>query len=151
MAPSSCYCGDTLDHKSSMAWYNKILGLFVKDAALRKRFIDEFNFNARNSFENLSVDALLFATICPGKDDSSYRHDLSAPRFASGIEIQLVGGVPVPLQDVVLIGQIVLLNQSIVRRMYILHWDTLIIRDMRTGHSADWRIKDFAGFGGLLY
>lgn len=122
----------------------------MKDSAERRRFIEEFNRNAKRNFESLSVDALLFAETCSGNVDDSYRHELSAPRFASGIEIRVCGGVPIPVEDVMIIGQIILLNQPIVRKMYVLHWDTMIIRDMRTGHCVDWRIKEFVSFGGFL-
>lgn len=133
-----------------MAWYNKVLNLFVRDSLERKRFIDEFNSNAKDSFKNLSVDVLFLASTCPGKEDASYRHEFSAPRFASGFEIQVCGGKPVPPEDIVIIGQIILLDKVLVRRMYLLHWDTFIIKDIRTGRSIDWRIKDFVGFCGML-
>lgn len=134
----------------AMAWYNKVLNLFVRDSLERKRFIDEFNSNAKDSFKNLSVDVLFLASTCPGKEDASYRHEFSAPRFASGFEIQVCGGKPVPPEDIVIIGQIILLDKVLVRRMYLLHWDTFIIKDIRTGRSIDWRIKDFVGFCGML-
>ena len=38
----------------------------------------------------------------------------------------------------------------LVRRMFVLHWDTLIVRDTRTRKYVDWRIRDFMSFGGLL-
>lgn len=133
-----------------MSWYNNVLNLFVRDSLERKRFIDEFNSNAKDSFKNLSVDVLFLASTCPGKEDSSYRHEFSAPRFASGFEIKVCGGKPVPPEDIVIIGQIILLDKVLVRRMYLLHWDTFIIKDIRTGRSIDWRIKDFVGFCGML-
>lgn len=133
-----------------MGWYQKVLNFFVRDSAERRKFINDFNANAQRSFQNLSVDALFSAVICEGSEDNSYRHDLSAPRFASGIEIQVCGGKNIPLDDIMLIGRIILLDEPIVRRMYVLHWDTLIIKDTRTNRYVDWRIKDFIHFGGLI-
>ena len=132
-----------------MSWYNKVLNFFVRDSAERRKFINDFNSNAQRSFQNLSVDALFIAEICEGSENETYRHDLSAPRFASGIEIKVCGGANIPLDDIILIGRIILLDGPIVRRMYILHWDTLIIRDIRTNRSVDWRIKDFIHLGGM--
>lgn len=83
-----------------MPWYNKVLNLFVRDSLERKRFIDEFNSNAKDSFKNLSVDVLFLASTCPGEEDSSYRHEFSAPRFASGFEIQVCGGNMEMVNDV---------------------------------------------------
>lgn len=132
-----------------MAWYSKIIGFFVQDSAERQRFINEFNFSAREAFQNIAIDALFEAVICSGNQKN--RHDMSAPTIVSGIEIQVKGGTVVPLDEILLIGRFVLLNQALVRRMYILHWDTFRIKDVRNGANVEWKIVDFCNFGGLLY
>ena len=123
---------------------------WFKDSAERRRFINEFNANARGAFQSLSVDTLLEAKACSGNSDSSYRHELSAPFMFSGIAIEAKAGSEIPVDDIILIGKIILSNQVLVRRMFVLHWDTLIVRDTRTGKFVDWRIRDFMSFGGLL-
>ena len=123
---------------------------WFRDSAERRRFINEFNANARGAFQSLSVDTLLEAKACSGNSDSSYRHELSAPVIFSGIAIEAKAGTEIPLDDIILIGKIILSNQVLVRRMFVLHWDTLIVRDTRTGKFVDWRIRDFMSFGGLL-
>ena len=90
------------------------------------------------------------AKACSGNSDSSYRHELSAPVIFSGIAIEAKAGTEIPIDDIILIGKIILSNQVLVRRMFVLHWDTLIVRDTRTGKFVDWRIRDFMSFGGLL-
>ena len=131
-----------------MKLYKRILEFFVKDSSARKNFINEFNILAGKSFENLNIDALFHADICSGKE--GYQHELSAPRFASGLEIEVAAGTQVSLQDIMLIGSVILYDQILVRKMFVLHWDTLIIKDSRTGHYASWKISDFLDFGGLL-
>ena len=123
---------------------------WFRDSAERRRFINEFNANARGAFQSLSVDTLLEAKACSGNSDSSYRHELSAPVIFSGIAIEAKAGTEIPVDDIILIGKIILSNQVLVRRMFVLHWDTLIVRDTRTGKFVDWRIRDFMNFGGLL-
>lgn len=123
---------------------------WFKDSAERRRFINEFNANARGAFQSLSVDTLLEAKACSGNTDSSYRHELSAPFMFSGIAVEAKAGSEIPVDDIILIGKIILSNQVLVRRMFVLHWDTLIVRDTRTGKFVDWRIRDFMSFGGLL-
>ena len=123
---------------------------WFRDSAERRRFINEFNANARGAFQSLSVDTLMEARACSGNSDSSYRHELSAPVIFSGIAIEAKAGTEIPLDDIILIGKIILSNQVLVRRMFVLHWDTLIVRDTRTGKFVDWRIRDFMSFGGLL-
>ena len=124
---------------------------WFKDSAERRRFINEFNNNASVAFQSLSVDTLLEAKSCSGNSDSSYRHELSAPFMFSGIAIEAKAGTQIPVDDIILIGKIILSNQVLVRRMFVLHWDTLIVRDTRTEKFVDWRIRDFMSFGGLLY
>ena len=123
---------------------------WFKDSSERRKFINEFNADARGAFQTLSVDTLLEAKACSGNSDSSYRHELSAPIFFSGIAIEAKAGTQIPVEDIILIGKIILSNQVLVRRMFVLHWDTLIVRDTRTGKFVDWRIRDFMNFGGLL-
>ena len=123
---------------------------WFRDSAERRRFINEFNANAIDAFQSLSVDTLMEAKACSGNSDSSYRHELSAPVIFSGIAIEAKAGTEIPIDDIILIGKIILSNQVLVRRMFVLHWDTLIVRDIRTDKFVDWRIRDFMSFGGLL-
>ena len=131
-----------------MKWYHKVVDFFSKDAAERRRFVNEFNASALNNFTTLSVDALFQAEVCEGNVD--YRHEYSAPRPVSGFLVKVISGVDVPYEDVLLIGGIILNNKAIVRKMFVLHWDTLYIRDERNGNFGQWRIRDFVDFGGIL-
>ena len=124
---------------------------WFRDSPARRKFINDFNDKAREEFQMLSVDTLMEARACSGNSDSSYRHELSAPVIFSGIAIEAKAGTQIPVDDIILIGKIILSNQVLVRKMFMLHWDTLIVRDTRTGKFVDWRIRDFMSFGGLLY
>lgn len=131
----------------------KLLDKFItwfRDSIERKRFIQSFNSNAKEAFLALSVDTLLEAKTCVGNKDYSYRHELSAPTIVSGLAIEAKAGTQIPVDDIILIGKIILSDIVLVRRMFILHWDTLIVKDVRTGKSVSWRIRDFMNFGGLL-
>lgn len=133
-----------------MGLINRFIKWF-RDSAERRRFINEFNANAKMAFQSLSVDTLLEAKACSGNSDNTYRHELSAPTVFSGLAIEATAGTQIPVDDIILIGKIILSDVVLVRRMFVLHWDTLIVRDLRTGYSVDWRIRDFMNFGGLLY
>lgn len=97
---------------------------------------------------NLSVDSLLEASSGSGRIE--YRHELSAPSFASGLIIDVKAGKSIPVDDIITIGTFILATTEIVRKIYVLHWDTLIIRDSFTGKSVEWAIKEFINMGGLL-
>lgn len=132
-----------------MGLIDKFLKWF-RDSVERRRFINEFNGNAKSAFLSLSVDTLLEAKTSAGNPDNSFRHELSAPTILSGLTIEAKAGSQIPVEDIILIGKIILSDIVLVRRMFILHWDTLTVKDIRTGKSASWRIRDFMNFGGLL-
>lgn len=134
-----------------MSLIKRVIGFFVKDSAERKRFTDEFNFKAREGFQSMFVDTLLEATTCGGAPGQEYRHELSAPLFASGFKVQAKAGAEIPVEDIISIGKIILSDQVLVRKMFVLHWDTLYVSDERTGKSLCWKIRDFIHFGGLIY
>lgn len=123
---------------------------WFRDSSARRKFIEVFNNNAKQNFHNLSVDCLLQARTCPGNTDSRFRHELSAPLIASGFIIEVIAGEEVPYDDIILIGQTVLYSESVVRWLWALHWDTLIIKDIRSNRYGEWAIKDFVHLGGLL-
>ena len=133
-----------------MGLIDRVVGFFVKDSAERRRFVNEFNLNAKFFFQSLSVDTLLEAKMSSGNSDHSYRHELSAPTIVSGLTIEATAGAQISVDDIILIGRIILSDQVLVRKMFVLHWDTLIVKDSRTGKFVDWRIRDFISFGGLL-
>lgn len=117
---------------------------------MRRKFVENFNNNAKINFHNLSVNALLKARSGSGSSDSRFRHELSAPVIASGFIIEVIAGEDIPQEDILLIGRTVLYSESVVRWLWALHWDTLVIRDLRSGRSGEWAIKDFVHLGGLL-
>ena len=117
-----------------MKW-RQIINWF-RDSSLRKKFLDNFNDNAKINFHNLSVNALLKAKTGYGSSDSRYRHELSAPVIASGFIIEVIAGDDVPQEDIFLIGKTVLYSESVVRWLWALHWDTLIIKDIRSGQGS---------------
>lgn len=123
---------------------------WFRDHSLRNQFIKKFNDNAQSNFNNLSVNALLRAKSCPGAPNPEYRHELSAPVVVSGFLLEVIAGDDIPQDDIILIGQTILYNENIVRWLWALHWDTLIITDLRSGRSCRWAIKEFIHLGGLL-
>lgn len=130
-----------------MGLLGKIVNFFVPDAAARRQFINEFNANALAGFNSSFIDTYWVTSTCEG--NPSFRHNLSAPSVVSGLLVSAKGGRELTVEEVLLLGKIILANQSLVRRMYVLHWDTLIIYG-GTGKSVSWAVRDFFNFGGLL-
>lgn len=141
-----CFVSDT---KSFNMRWRQIVNWF-RDFSLRNQFIKKFNDNAQVNFRNLSVNALLRAKSCAGDPSPDFRHEMSAPVIASGFALEVIAGEDVPQDDIILIGQTILYNESVVRWLWALHWDTLIVKDIRSGNSCQWAIKEFIHLGGLL-
>ena len=133
-----------------MSIISKVINFFVKDSAERRRFVDDFNVWAKQSFQTMFIDTLFEAISCEGAQPPEFRHELSAPRVVSGFRIIAKAGEEIPVEAIMALGAMILSDSVLVRRMYLLHWDTLYIADARTGKSVYWKIKDFINVRGLL-
>ncbi|MDL2320109.1 hypothetical protein LJC45_03140 [Alistipes sp. OttesenSCG-928-B03] len=129
-----------------MIW-NRIIGWF-RDLSERDKLIRDFNNSARTSFVGLSVSTLLEARTSKG--DASYKHEFSKFAFMSGFRIKAGAGRPLTREEMLYIGRVILNNPQLVRRLYILGWDTLEIEDMAGRKGVKWAIKDFANIGLMI-
>ena len=128
-----------------MIW-DRIVGWF-KDLSERNRLINDFNKSARNSFTGLDVSTLL--VVSSSKGDPSYKHELSKWLW-SGFRIKATAGRALTKDEVLYIGRVILNNQPLVRRLYILGWDTLEIEDIVGNKGCKWAIKEFTNIGLML-
>lgn len=130
-----------------MAIWNRIITWF-QDLSERERLINDFNRSARNSFTQLTVSTLLEAMSKRG--ESSFRHECSSLLLKTGFCIKATSGRPLTKDEMLYIGSVILGNESLTRRLFILGWDTLIIEDIVGCKQVKWAIKDFTNIGYLL-
>lgn len=130
-----------------MAFWNRIIDWF-KDLSERDRLINDFNRSARESFTMLTVSTLLEALSKRG--DSSYRHECSSLFLKTGFCIKATAGRALTKDEMLYIGSVILGNEPLTRRLFVLGWDTLIIEDIVGGKQVKWAIKDFTKIGYLL-
>lgn len=130
-----------------MAFWNRIIDWF-KDLSERDRLINDFNRSARESFTMLTVSTLLEALSKRG--DSSYRHECSSLFLKTGFCIKATAGRALTKDEMLYIGSVILGNEALTRRLFVLGWDTLIIEDIVGGKQVKWAIKDFTKIGYLL-
>jgi len=115
----------------------------------RDRMINDFNTSARNAFATMSVPALLEAHSVMGVWE--YRHPKSSFLLPTGFCIRIIGGQPLSKEEILDIGTLILTNQTLVRRLYALGWDTFYVEDaLNKGKRARWAIKEFANMGNYL-
>lgn len=129
-----------------MIW-NKIVQWF-RDLSERERLINEFNISARVAFTQLTVGTLLEARSKSGFGD--FRHECSSFLLPTGFCIRATKGTPLTKDEILYIGTVVLTNEALVRRLFVLGWDTLYVEDIVGNKQAKWAIKDFANIGLML-
>ena len=130
-----------------MAFWNRIIDWF-RDLSERYRLINDFNHSAREAFTQLSVSTLLNAMSKKG--DSSYRHECSSLFLPTGFCIKVTAGTALTKDEMLYIGSVILTNEALTRRLFILGWDTLMIEDIIGSKQVKWAIKDFTNIGKSL-
>jgi len=129
-------------------WYKivQILDWFG-DMADRYKLIRDFNTAAKNAFIGGFADTLLEARITMG--ESSYRHTFSK-FMGGGFRIKALSGRPMARFELIEVGQIILDNEMLIRKLISLGWDTLEVNDKFGAIGCKWPLKDFAHIGGFL-
>jgi hypothetical protein len=128
-----------------MIW-NKIVDWFF-DVKERYSVIRDFNKSARDTYIHGVADTLLEAKITKGS--SEYKHAFSK-FMAGGFRIKALSGRALNRQELMSIGNIVLQNDELVRKLVALGWDTLEIHDDTGTIGLKWELKKYTKIGGNL-
>lgn len=126
--------------------WNRIIEWF-KDRSERGKLVRSFNEMARIAFLSGDAPTALKASISRG--ESMYKHDFSA-WMNTGFRIQVLTGRELTKDEIVFIGQVVLSNEKLVRRLVVLGWDTLEIHGACGRYGCRWRLSDYANIGRFL-
>ena len=119
-----------------MGVWNYILGWF-QEKKERSEFINAFNSSAKMAFVSGSSDILLRASVSFG--NSSYRHAFSR-RWQGGFRIRAEGGGALTRNDVKSIGEIIIHDDTAVRLMISLGWDTLEVYPSGSSSGIQWQL-----------
>lgn len=119
--------------------WNNILTWF-KDRSERAKLIRSFNESARNAFVAGVAPTLLKASISRG--DRSYRHQFSN-WLNSGFRIQAFTGRALSKDEIIAIGNVILADDTLIRKLVVLGWDTLEIHGDKGLYGCKWQLKDF--------
>lgn len=123
-----------------VAWFN--------DRSERNRLVRSFNQSAKDAFVMGRAPTMLKASISRGV--SEYRHQFSM-WLNTGFRIQALSGRALSRDEMVVIGQVILHDTSLVRRWVSLGWDTLEIHDDTGRYGCRWKLMDYANVGGMLH
>lgn len=113
----------------------------------RYALIRDFNHNSKNAFIEGFAPTLLEAKITSGH--SEYRHEFSK-FMGGGFRIKVLSGKSLTREEMKEIGNIILSNDTLVRRLISMGWDTLEVHDAVGSYGLRWQLKKYSNIGGML-
>lgn len=119
--------------------WNTIVQWF-RDRSERNKLINSFNKSAREAYVTGDAPAMLQASISVG--DSNYKHMFSR-WLSSGFRIKAFTGCPLSKDELVFLGNVILSNEQLVRRLIVLGWDTLEVHGSTGKYGCKWRLTDY--------
>ncbi|GAB1405805.1 hypothetical protein MASR1M74_29870 [Lentimicrobium sp.] len=119
--------------------WNRVIDWF-RDRSERAKLIRSFNDSAKNSFVVGQAPTLLKASISKG--EKSYRHQFSN-WLKTGYRIQAFSGRQLAKEEIKQIGEVILNDNVLIRRLIVLGWDTLEIHGDKGTYGLRWQLKDY--------
>lgn len=119
--------------------WNRVVDWF-KDRSERVKLIRSFNDSAKNSFITGEAPTLLKASISKG--ERYYRHQFS-DWLKTGFRIQAFSGRQLSKDEIKQIGEVILNDNVLIRRLIVLGWDTLEIHGDKGSYGLRWQLKDY--------
>jgi hypothetical protein len=122
-----------------MSIWNFIVQWF-KDRSDRTKLIHSFNESAREAYVMGAAPAMLQASVSKG--DSNYKHMFSK-WLSSGFRIKVFTGRQLTRDELLFIGNAILSNEQLIRRLIVLGWDTLEIHGSQGIYGCKWKLTDY--------
>ena len=119
--------------------WNTILEWF-KDRSERGKLVRSFNESARDAFVKGIAPTLLKSSISKG--ERFYKHQFS-DWLNTGFRTQAFTGRQLSKNELIYIGQVILNDSTLVRKLIVLGWDTLEIHGDAGNYGCRWQLKDY--------
>ena len=113
----------------------------------RHKLIKDFNSSARQAFISGITPTMLCASITMGNYD--YKHSFSKI-LRSGFRLKALTGRKLGGTELREIGEVILGNDVLVRKLMSFGWDTLEVYDFKSDGGLQWRLDKYAKLGGYL-
>ena len=114
----------------------------------RYKLVRSFNKAAKESYISGEAPTLLEAKITRGEGD--FRHAFSK-FMAGGFRIKALTGYHLGKSELIEIGNVVLGNEELVRKLVSLGWDTLEVHANEGFYGLKWELQKFSNMGGFLH
>lgn len=128
---------------SIINFWTRIVEWF-QDRQDRTKLIISFNRAAREAFVQGVAPVQLEARVSKG--EKSYRHQFSN-LFNSGFRIKAYAGQQLSKNDTINIGEVILANDVLVRRLVVLGFDTLEVHSDVGKCGYRWKLNDYIMIG----
>lgn len=126
--------------------WNQIIEWF-RDRSERNKLVRNFNQSAKEAFILGFAPTMLKASFSKG--NPAYKHQFSA-WMNTGFRIQALTGRTLSKEEMVSIGNVILNNEELVRRLIALGWDTLEVHDDAGRYGCRWKLIDYVNIGLML-
>jgi hypothetical protein len=113
---------------------------WFRDRSERNKLVRSFNESARNAFVSGIAPTLLKSSISKG--ESAYKHQFSN-WLNSGFRIQAFTGRELSKDELIQIGNVILNDDVLVRKLVVLGWDTLEIHGDKGLFGCKWQLRDY--------
>ncbi len=124
-------------------WWNRVIEWFSNQKE-RRKFLDEFNHSARESFIANVVPIYLKAESSFGNNE--FRHAFSSFLY-HGLKIRTMTGMYLDDSDFISMGNMLASNPSLMRRLVTLGYDTLEITNNGGKVVRQWRLTTLVELG----
>lgn len=118
--------------------WNDIIDWF-QDRSERNKLIRSFNNSAKLAFVSGIAPTLLKSSLSKG--ERAYKHQFSN-WLNTGFRIQAFSGRVLSKEELIHIGNVILNDEILVRKLIVLGWDTLEIHGDRGSYGCKWQLKD---------
>lgn len=122
-----------------------IRGWFIETRE-RVKLVRGFNKAANNSFIEGTAKTLLKAKTTSG--NKAYGHAFS--KLFSGFRLSIINGKDLTQSELKEMSRVILDNESLVRKLMSLGWDTLEIHGSKDSIGLRWELKKYSNIGGAL-
>lgn len=119
--------------------WNRIVDWF-QDRSERNRLVRSFNDSAKHAFVAGLAPTLLKASISRG--ERSFRHQFSN-WLNSGFRIQAFTGRALSKNELIVIGNTIISDPVLIRKLVVLGFDTLEVCDYIGMYGCRWQLKDY--------
>lgn len=121
-----------------MVW-DRIVSWFT-DVRERNRFLKDWNRSAKEAYIEGMIPTLLEARTTIGS--SEYRHEFSK-FMAGGFRVKALSGKPMSRDELLEIGNYIISNDMLVRKLVSNGWDTLEVHDTKGLLGLKWQLKKY--------